>query len=129
MSYSTHPIDKTPTIRGVAGSAIASPALLAVKFDANGKMILPSAGDSVIGIVLADTDDIKSGDPVHVQIKDITYWIAGGTIKAGAMLKTDASGKCVTATAGDVVNAIALEAAASGAPCKVLIVHTTVPAA
>lgn len=130
MSYMTHPIDNTPTIRGVAGAAIENPALLAVKFNTDGKLVLPAAGDAVIGIVLADEGAVKAGDPLHIQIKDITYWIAGGAIKAGDMLKATAEGKCVAATAGDVVNAIALEAtSAAGDLCKVMITHSAVPAA
>lgn len=128
MSYLVHPIDNTQTIRGIAGAEIANPALLAVKFNSDGKLVLPSAGGSVIGIVLADTDSVKTGDALHVQIKDITYWIAGGAIKAGDMLMATAEGKCIPATAGKVVNAIALEAASSGDLCKVLICHSAVPA-
>ncbi len=125
MSFMTHPIDSTPTIRGVAGADIENPALLAVKFDDNGKLILPAAGDPIIGIILADTDSVKTGEPLHIQIKDITYWQAGAAIKAGAMLKTDANGKCVPAASGDKVSAIAMDAAAAGDLCKILITHTT----
>lgn len=128
-NYMTHPIDNTPTIRGVAGADIETPALLAVKFNDEGKMVLPAAGDPIIGIVLADENSVKAGNPLHVQIKDITYWIAGDEIKAGNMLKATAEGKCEPAAAGDVVNAIALEPAAAGDLCKVMITHTTVPAA
>lgn len=127
MSYITHSIDTSPTIRGMAASQITNPAMLAVKFDSNGKLVLPSAGDSVIGIALADQDTVEANGSLHVQIKEACYWIAGGSIIAGALLKTDANGKCVTAASGDVVNAIALEAAASGKPCKVFICHTVVP--
>lgn len=129
MSYMTHPIDNTPTIRGVAGAEIEAPAFLAVKFDADGKLVLPAAGDPIIGIVLADEEAVKTGDPLHIQIKDITYWIAAAAIKAGDMLKATADGKCTPASAGEVVNAIALEpAAAAGDLCKVMIAHTAVPA-
>lgn len=125
MSFLTHPIDNSPTIRGVAGADIENPALLAVKFDDNGNLTLPAAGDPIIGIVVADTDSVKAGEPLHVQIKDITYWQAGDAIKAGTMLKADATGKCVPAASGDTVDAIALEAAAAGDLCKVMIEHTT----
>ena len=123
MTYLTHPIDNSPTIRGTAGAAISSPGLLAVKFDSSGNLILPAAGDPIIGIVLADEDAVAVGGPLHIQIKDITYWLAGAAIKA------DATGKAVVAAAGDAVSAIALEAATSGAPCKVMICHTAIPAA
>lgn len=129
MTYLTHPIDNSPTIRGTAGAAISSPGLLAVKFDSSGNLILPAAGDPIIGIVLADEDAVAVGGPLHIQIKDITYWLAGAAIKAGNMLKPDATGKAVVAAVGDAVSAIALEAATSGAPCKVMICHTAIPAA
>ena len=128
MAYNTHAYDNSPTICGASSAAITDPAMKAVKFS-SGKLALPSAGDPVIGIVLADQGDVAAGDTLHVQIKDICYWIAGGTFAAGDLLKTDASGKCVKATVGDVVNAIALEAGASGVPCKVFLQHTAVPAA
>lgn len=128
MAYSTHAIDNSPTMYGVANAAITDPAMLAVKFT-SGKLALPSAGDPVIGIVLADQETVAAGDALHVQIKDICYWIAGGTIAAGDQLKTDAAGKCVKASAGEVVNAIALEAGSTGKPCKVMICHTAIPAA
>lgn len=127
-NYMTHPIDNSPTIRGIAGADIENPALLAVKFDGDGKLVLPAAGDPVIGIVLADENTMKTGSPLHIQIKGITYWIAGAKIKAGDMLKATADGKCEPAAAGNVVNAIALEPAAAGDLCKVMITHTTVPA-
>ena len=129
MSYLNHAIDNSPTIRDTAGAAINTPGLLAVKFDTSGNLVLPSAGDPIIGIVLADEDTVAVGDPLHIQIKDITYWLAGAAIKAGDMLKPDATGKAIVATAGDAVSAIALEAAASGKPCKAMICHTAIPAA
>lgn len=128
MAYSTHAIDNSPTIYGVANAAITDPAMLAVKFT-SGKLALPSAGYPAIGIVLADQHTVAEGDALHVQIKDICYWIAGGTVAAGDMLKTDAAGKCIKASAGEVVNAIALETGSTGKPCRVMICHTTVPAA
>ena len=69
MTYLTHPIDNSPTIRGTAGAAISSPGLLAVKFDSSGNLILPAAGDPIIGIVLADEDAVAVGGPLHIQIK------------------------------------------------------------
>ena len=126
MAYLTHAINNSPTICGEAGADIKAPQMLAVKFS-SGKLVLPGAGDAVIGIALADQDEVKTGDPLHVQIKDQCYWLAGGAIEAGDQLKTDAEGKCVVAGAGDVVNAIALSAATSGKPCLVFICHTAIP--
>ena len=129
MPYMNHAIDTTATMRGVAAADMDAPALLAVKIDGDGKFAVPAAGAFCIGIVLATTGSLKAGDELDVQIKDIGYWIAGGTVAKGALLKTDAAGKAVTAAAGDVVCAVALEAGTSGQPMKVMICHTTVPAA
>ena len=93
MAYNTHAYDDSPTICAAASAAITDPAMKAVKFS-SGKLALPSAGDPVIGIVLADQGDVAAGDTLNVQIKDICYWIAGGTFAAGDLLKTDANGKC-----------------------------------
>ena len=124
MAYSTHAIDNSPTLYGVAAAAIENPAMLAVKFS-DGKLALAAAGEAAIGIALADQDTVAEGDALHVQIKDICYWIAGGSVAAGDMLKADAAGKCVKASTGEVVNAIALEAGSADKPCKVMICHTT----
>lgn len=122
MSYSTHAIDNTPTIRGIAASSLTSPAMLAVKFNSSGKLALPSAGDPAIGIVLADSEDIASGGVVNVQIKDICYWMSASVISAGAELAPDAAGKAVVATSGAFILAIALEDGTPGKPVKVQVV-------
>lgn len=124
-----HSYNPSPTIRGEVAADIAAPAMLAVKIDSNGKFALPKAGDFCIGIVLADTDDVKSGDPISVQIKDGTYWMAGGTFSRGAMLAADETGKAVAASAGDNVVAVALGDGASGKPVEVIICHTIIPQA
>ena len=85
MAYNTHAYDDSPTICAAASAAITDPAMKAVKFS-SGKLALPSAGDPVIGIVLADQGDVAAGDTLNVQIKDICYWIAGGTFAAGLKL-------------------------------------------
>lgn len=124
-----HSFNPSPTICGEAAADMAAPAMLAVKFDANGKLALPGAGEFCIGIVLADVDSIKSGDPISVQVKDGTYWMAGGAFKRGAMLAADATGKAVAAVAGDNVVAFALGDGASGKPVEVIICHTIIPQA
>lgn len=118
MAYLTHPVHDSHTICGEAGAEIQ--ALTAVKFNAAGKIVPAAAGDVVLGIALATTDGCKAGDTVHVQIKDGTLWMAGGTIAAGDPLASDASGKAVKATAGAALG-IALEAGKAGVPVKFYI--------
>ncbi|MGI6689830.1 MAG: capsid cement protein [Christensenellales bacterium] len=123
MSYLNHAINPSPTICGEAAATIAAPALLAVKFDANGKFVLPSSGDPCIGIALANSEEVKGGDQLHVQIKDIGFWKTGAAVAAGAELAANAAGKAITATSGAFIMAIALEAAsAADAIIKVQIV-------
>lgn len=113
MTFMNHGINTSATIRGEAAAAMTAPAFLAVKFDANGKLALPSAGDPCMGIALADSEGVAAGDDLHVQIKDIGYWKAGAAVARGAELATNAAGKCITATSGAFIMAIALEAASA----------------
>ena len=123
MAYLNHAINPSPTICGEAAATIAAPALLAVKFDANGKFVLPSSGDPCIGIALANSEEVKAGDQLHVQIKDIGFWKTGAAVAAGAELAANAAGKAITATSGAFIMAIALEAASEAdAIIKVQIV-------
>lgn len=121
--FLNHAINQSATIVGKAAATIAAPALLAVKFDANGKFVLPSSGDPCIGIALANSEEVKAGDQLHVQIKDIGFWKTGAAVAAGAELAANAAGKAITATSGAFIMAIALEAAsAADAIIKVQIV-------
>jgi hypothetical protein len=57
----------------------------------------------------------ESGDPVWVHGPGEECWLeAGGTVTAGDLLKPDADGKGVTASAGDKYGARALASATSG---------------
>lgn len=125
MSYLNHAINQSPTIYGEAAAAITAPAMKAVAFDNNGKIILPAnSGDLAIGIVLADAADIAAGGRVNIQIKDICLALAGETIKRGQSLKAHTDGTVKVASAGDNVIGIALGGAATGKPVEMLIVHT-----
>lgn len=120
--FLNHAINQSATIVGKAAAKLENPNLLAVKVDTNGAFALPAAGDLCIGIVLADSDTIEAGDDVHVQIKDIGYWMGGGVIAAGSELATDAAGKAVVAESGAFIVAIALEDGAKDKPVSVQIV-------
>lgn len=120
MSYMNHAIDTSPVIAGVAAAQMDAPAMTAVKFDENGKLATPGAGEACIGIVIATADSTPADGTLSVQIKDICYWIAGGEIKRGDKLKATAEGKAEKATDGEVL-AIALDDAKQDKPCRVLI--------
>ena len=122
MSYLNHSINDSAFIHGQAGIPFAHPAMLAVKY-ANGKFILPDAGDPAMGIVLANAEDVLLPDAgMDIQIKDICYWIAGGDVAAGSELTPDAAGRAVVAAAGTFILAFALEAGVENQPIKVQVV-------
>ena len=125
MAYINHSINSSPTIRGEASAAMEQPGLKAVKFEAGGKLALGAAGDLCIGIALATTDGLQSGDEFDVQIKDIGYWTAGAAVKKGQLLACGDGGKAVPAGAGDKALAIALEDGAAGRAVQALICRVT----
>jgi len=127
--YLTHAINDSGVIYGEAAAALTAPAMKAVAFDSNGKIILPAnSGDLAIGIVLADAADIAAGGRVNVQIKDICYALAGETIKRGDLLMAHTDGSVKKATAGKCVLGIALGDGASGKPVEMMIMHDRLPA-
>lgn len=112
MSYFGTTINDSPVIAGVAAAAITGAEFLAVKFDSNGKIVkADTAGENVLGLLGAEMGEYKAGETVSVQIKECGLWKTGGAVAAGAELAVDANGKCVTATGGDFILAVALEAA------------------
>lgn len=117
-------INDTATIVGSATAALKDAEFLAAKFDANGGIVKASvAGEHILGLLPAEQGNVEAGNDVTVQIKECGLWKAGAAIAAGAELATDANGACVTATAGDFIAAVALEAAAAaGDVIKVQII-------
>lgn len=105
-------INTSPTIAGKAGAAITDGAFRAVRFDGSGNIVLPAAGGTALGLLVATTPAaVNIGGDVTIQIKDIGLWISGAAIAAGADLAPNAAGQAVTAVAGNHVLAVALEAA------------------
>lgn len=104
-------INESPVIPGIAAEDIAGGAMLAVSMSTDG--IKPAAdGDVPVGILIAETDDdIKQGDTVTVQVKDIGLWKVGAAVVAGDLLAPDANGKAIKAASGNFVLAQAMEAA------------------
>jgi len=112
MSYFGTTINDSATIVGAAAAALENNAFLAAKFDSNGKIaVADTKGENAIGLFLAAEEGIKADESVTVQIKECGLWKAGAAIAIGAELTTDANGKAITASAGDFITAIALEAA------------------
>lgn len=127
MVYTSNMINTSATIVGKAASAITDPRGKAIKFDANGKLVLAStAGEAFVGIGIVTNDEaIQAGQDVDVQVKDMGVGLAGGAIAAGDPLGTDANGKLVkVTTTGDFVIGYALADAASGALVRLQIAKT-----
>lgn len=114
-------INDSPTIAVEAGEIIANAAFKAVKFNEEGKIVLAVKGDTPIGIITAEFDDVAVGDDVTVQIKDIGLISTGAEVKAGAELACGAGGKAQTAEAGDFVLGFALEAAGKDSAVRIQI--------
>ena len=115
-TYMTSQINNSPTISEKAGAVIADARGLLLKYNENGNVVPASvAGEKVIGVgIITNSENIASGEDVDIQIKDIGIVKAGGTIAKGAEIAADATGKAVTATAGQFVIGTALEAAVEG---------------
>lgn len=114
MNYYGTTINDSPTIAGIAAADLSDAEFLAVKFDASGKIVKAStAGENVLGLLGAEEGNRSAGDTVSVQIKECGLWKASAAIAAGAELATTADGKCATATGGQFITAIALEAASA----------------
>jgi hypothetical protein len=89
----------------LAAADIANGAGKAVKFNADGKIVVCStAGEAILGFIIMQANgDIKAGDSVTVQTCCKGMAIAGGTIAAGDLLSVDANGTVVKATDGYIV--------------------------
>ena len=126
MTYLATSINESPVISEKAGAAIADVRGKAVKYDTDGNVVLCStAGEFVLGVGIMTNDEATAkGADVDIQIKDIGLVLTGAAVKKGAELAVNAGGKFVTATAGQHVAAIALEAttASTGAYIKARLV-------
>lgn len=122
--YLNHSYNSSAFIHGEAAAAMDAPAMLAVKFDDNGKLALPAAGDFCVGITLANADTVAIGDRLDAQVKDGCLWIAGEAVKRGYLLAADETGKAKKATDGQNVLAVALADAEADKPVEVYILRT-----
>lgn len=124
-------INQTVTIVEKAGVAIDDVRNRILAYNTTGDVILAADGAVIpvgIAIIEAGYNDISGaesgkvalGDDVDIQIKDIGYVLAGGTIAKGAEVAASA-GVAVAAKAGDYVLGIALSAAKKDEYCRVQI--------
>lgn len=121
MGYIGTVINDSPVIAVTTAEDIESAAFKAVKFDENGNVVLAGEGDTAIGIVTAEFDNVSKGDDVTVQIKDIGMCIVSEDISAGAELSCGAKGEFKVAATGDFVMGFALEATTAGSIARVQV--------
>ena len=116
MSFIGTSIHTSPTIAKIAAADIANGAGKAVKFDANGKIVVCStAGEAILGFIIMQANgDIKAGDSVTVQTCCKGMAIAGGAIAAGDLLAVDAKGTVTKAASGNYIVGQAMEAGVAG---------------
>ena len=125
-------INQSVTIVEKAGEAVADIRNLIMKYDDDGNVVPASAGtDFPLGIAIieagyndvtgAESGKVAVGDDVDIQIKDIGYVLAGGTITKGAEVAADENGKAAVAASGDIALGIALSTASAGEYVRVLI--------
>lgn len=121
VNYIGSQINESPTIVEKAGANIADGRNLLYKYDDNGQLVPAGAGELVAGIGLIESgyNDVTGveagkvvvGDDLTIQIKDIGLVKAGGAIKKGAEVASDANGKAVEAAEGNYVIGIAQDKA------------------
>lgn len=109
--YEYATINTSPTIAVESGGELGDVRGKVVKF-VDGKVQLAGAGEIPVGIVLiSEEDNVRTGDAVTIQVKDIGRWKAGATIAVGDLLAADAEGLCQKVTEGQYIFARALSAA------------------
>src|SRR5689334_1292939 len=93
-----------------------------VSVDTNGQIVLTAAGAASAGV--QQDKPTAQGDAGSVAVVgQVSKVVAGAAFNAGAKLMVDGSGRGITATTGNFVNAIALEAAAgAGSVVSALLV-------
>lgn len=119
-NYHGAQFNQSATIVEKAGADIDDVRNLIMKFDANGDVVLATAGtDKPVGIALieagyndisgVDAGKVVTGDRVDILVKDMGVVLAGAAIKKGDEVAAGEGGKAVVAAAGNYVLGIALD--------------------
>lgn len=124
-------INQSVTIAEFAGENIDDVRNRILAYDSEGNVILAADGKNpIVGIAIIEaginditgkeSGKVEAGYQVDVQIKDIGYALAGGTIKKGEEV-TATDGKATKASNGDYVIGLALSNASDGEYVRVQI--------
>lgn len=119
-NYNGVQINPSPTIVEKAGAVIEDVRNRIMKYDANGDVVLATAGTDLpigIAIIEAGYNDISGvesgkvavGDDVDILVKEMGVVLAGAEIKKGQEVAAGANGLAAVAVAGDYVLGIALD--------------------
>lgn len=119
-NYNGVQINPSPTIVEKAGADVEDVRNRIMKYDANGDVVLATAGTDMpvgIAIIEAGYNDITGvesgkvavGDDVDILIKEMGVVLAGAEIKKGQEVAAGANGLAAVAVAGDYVLGIALD--------------------
>lgn len=103
-----------------AGSDLSSSQYKALVLSADGAVDVAGANVSIIGFNMTKPTAGKAAE--IASIGGGAKAIAGGTITAGDLLKTDSNGDVVTASVGDTYCALALESAVDNDVFNVLVI-------
>lgn len=89
-----------PIASAPANTDLSASQYCGVDMNSSGKLILPTAGGAIVGVLQNDPD--TAGKAGTYQHGDITKMKLGGTVAVADFVKVDSSGRAVTASAGDV---------------------------
>ncbi len=130
MNYITNPVNESPVISRGAGEPLEDVRGKAVKFDADGNIVIAKTGDEAIGIGLISNDlNIPIGNDVDVQVNAIGLVKTGAAVAAGDCLAPSPDGSLTAAGSGTPYIAVAIQASsAAGAIIQAVISRGTAKA-
>ncbi len=131
-NYNGMQMNPSATIVDEAAAKVEDARCKIFAYDSNGKLALATDGSKpLVGIATievgvnditgADSGMVDAGDDIDIQIKDIGFVVAGGTIAKGDEITSDANGEATKAATGDYVIGIALNAVEKGGFAKIQI--------
>lgn len=131
-NYNGVQINQSPTIVEKAGAEITDVRNRIMKYDANGNVVLATAGTDIpVGIALIeagynditgkDSGAVGANDDVDILVKDMGVVLAGAAIKKGQEVTAGANGLAAVAASGNYVLGIALENAEANEYCVIQI--------
>ena len=92
----------------IAGEDLSTAQFKFVTLESDGKVDLAdSAGENCIGVLLVQGEEDRA---VTVTVSGTVIVEAGGTVTNGGAVSTDATGRAVDSTAGDIIMGYAREA-------------------